>query len=251
MPRSIQELEELLALREAETDENDPSIATLLDDLSYAYHCKGILDKAEKCYLRSLAIRESVCGKEHPSLTPSLQRLGIVYRIQGKFDKAEPLYNRVLHITERQVGLEHPLVALRLNYLAGLYYAWGKYDDAERLLMTSSYVYETCHGPRSQPLALSLMALALINLKQGKLASSKSHFRASREITGDTSSEDGQSEFQASMQSLLLLAQVHFKRREYENAEILFQHLFLVEIRELWPDHPLVRSIFRCGCGFF
>jgi hypothetical protein len=52
---SIEKLEELLTIQEAEVGRDDPSLATLLDDLSYGYHCRGRFDEAEECYVRSLA----------------------------------------------------------------------------------------------------------------------------------------------------------------------------------------------------
>lgn len=82
---SIEKLEALLPIQESEVGKDDPYLATLLDDLSYGYHCRGGFEEAEECYIRSLALREALCGSNHQSLLPGLHRLGILYRIQDKF----------------------------------------------------------------------------------------------------------------------------------------------------------------------
>lgn len=240
MTASIEKLEELLQIQENELGHNDPALSTLLDDLSYACHCRGIFDRAEECYVRSLALRESVQGPHDQSLLPGLQRLGILYRIQNKFEEAEPYYLRALKITERQVGLEHPQVAIRLNYLAGLYFAWEKFDDAERLVKNSVYIYEKFWGPNHQVLAPAYMGLAIINSRQGKYDAALSYFRQSCALTKNFHADDAPTSFQDISHSLMLLAQGHFRKQEYGEAEVLLRHSMLIEARELWPDHPIV-----------
>ncbi len=75
---------EALRLGTEEFGPNDPTTATLLNNLASLYHHQGKYSEAEPLYERTLAIREKALGPEHPDVAQSLNNLGQVYRLQGR-----------------------------------------------------------------------------------------------------------------------------------------------------------------------
>ena len=123
------------ALKEAEDfGEQDPRLATTLNNLAVLYESLGRHGKAEPLYKRSLAIAEKALGPEHPDLAAILNNLAGLYQAQGRIGEAEPLFKRALAIWEQALRPEHPYVDIALNNLAALYRTQGRNDEAERLL---------------------------------------------------------------------------------------------------------------------
>ena len=142
------------ALKEAENfGEQDPRLATSLNNLALVYHDQGKYAEAEPLYRRSLAIKEKALGSEHPRVATSLNNLGELYREQSKYAEAEPLYRRSLAIWEKALGPEHPRVATSLNNLGLLYDAQGKYAEAEPLYKRSLAIWEKALGPEHPDVA--------------------------------------------------------------------------------------------------
>ncbi len=95
----------LAALKEAEKfGEQDPRLATSLNNMAELYRIRGEYAEAELLIQRALAIREKALGPEHPYVAPSLNNLAALYRDQGKYAEAEPLYQRALAIREKALG---------------------------------------------------------------------------------------------------------------------------------------------------
>jgi tetratricopeptide (TPR) repeat protein len=123
------------ALKEAEDfGEQDPRLATTLNNLATLYESLGRHGKAEPLYKRSLAIAEKALRPEHPDLAAILNNLAELYQAQGRIGEAEPLFKRALAIWAQALRPEHPYVDIALNNLAALYRAQGRNEDAERLL---------------------------------------------------------------------------------------------------------------------
>jgi tetratricopeptide (TPR) repeat protein len=123
------------ALKEAEDlGEQDPLLATTLNNLAALYESLGRHGKAEPLYKRSLAIAEKALGPEHPDLAAILNNLAGLYQAQGRIEQAEPLFKRALAIWEQALRPEHPYVDIALNNLAAVYRTQGRNDEAERLL---------------------------------------------------------------------------------------------------------------------
>ena len=122
------------ALKEAEKfEEQDPRLATSLNNLATLYQAQGKYAEAEPLHRRALAIQEKALGPEHPDVANTLNSLAGLYDAQGKYTEAEPLLQRSLAIREKALGPEHQHVATSLGNLAEVYRAQGKYAEAEPL----------------------------------------------------------------------------------------------------------------------
>ncbi len=108
----------LAALQEAEKfGEQDPRLASSLNDLAGLHRDAGNYAEAQPLFKRALAIRESALGPDHPDVAASLNNLASLYYAQGDYAEAEQLYERSLAIVESALGPDHPDVATVLeNY---------------------------------------------------------------------------------------------------------------------------------------
>ena len=87
-----------LELRKKEFGPDDPTTATLLNNLATLYRVQGRYAEAEPLMKRAFAIREKELGPEHPDVGESLNNLALLYYAQGRSADAEPLYERALAI---------------------------------------------------------------------------------------------------------------------------------------------------------
>jgi tetratricopeptide (TPR) repeat protein len=142
--------------------EEDPAVATALNNLAGLLDTQGKYDEAEPLYQQSLAINRKVraihlaasscnhsckvLGEEHPHVATSLYNLAGLLKDQGKYDEAEPLYRRSLAIRRKVCaihlaassrdhsckvfGEEHLDVATSLNNLALLLWYTGRSEEA-------------------------------------------------------------------------------------------------------------------------
>jgi len=124
----------LVALKEAEKfGDQDPRLATVLNNLASLFDAQGKYAEAEPLYQRALAIDEKALGPEHPDTAIDLNNLGGLYHDQGKYAEAEPLYQRALAIYEKALGPEHPNVATSLENYAFLLRETDRNAEADEL----------------------------------------------------------------------------------------------------------------------
>ena len=124
----------LAALQEAEKfGEQDPRLATSLNNLAVLYRAQGKYEQAEPLHQRALAIIEKALGPDHPDVANSLNNLAQLYRAQGKFTEADPLSQRALAIIEKALGPEHPNVAAVLENYAALLHKLNRDAEADKM----------------------------------------------------------------------------------------------------------------------
>ncbi len=85
---------EALRLGTEEFGPNDPTTATLLDNLAGLYLTQGRYAEAEPLYQRSLAILEKALGPEHPGVATILENYASLLRETGREDKAKKMEAR-------------------------------------------------------------------------------------------------------------------------------------------------------------
>ncbi len=124
----------LAALKEAEEfGEQDPRLATSLNNLACLYAEQGKFAQAALLLRRALAIREKALGPEHPDLATDLNNLALLYYVHGKYAQAEPLYRRALAIQGKALGPEHPQIARVLENYAALLHKLNREAEADKM----------------------------------------------------------------------------------------------------------------------
>jgi len=129
--------------------QEDPNIASPLNNLAELYREQGKYEQAQVLYQRALHIWQHTLGETHPYVAHPLDGLALLYTRQGKYEQAEPLYQRALAIREWQLGQHHPETAQVLYDLALLRQQQGQVGEslslAERALQICSQSLGDAH----------------------------------------------------------------------------------------------------------
>ena len=91
---SLAYLKKALAIEEKTRKEDDPKLATTLNNLAGVYYIQGKFTEAEPLYQRSLAITEKTYGANHPAVASVLDNMVELYGNMGKGEQAEKLAKR-------------------------------------------------------------------------------------------------------------------------------------------------------------
>ena len=111
--------------------QEDPNIASPLNNLAELYREQGKYEQAQVLYQRALHIWQHTLGETHPYVAHPLDGLALLCTRQGKYEQAEPLYQRALAIRERQLGQHHPQTVAARTLAAQLAEARGTMRDGE------------------------------------------------------------------------------------------------------------------------
>ena len=228
-----------LSIDEKVYGEDDPAIATHLNNLAVLYRNQGRYTEAEPIYLRSLSIREKQLGADHPDVARSLNNLAVIYLSQGRYTEAEPLYLRSLAIWEKQLGADHPVVATSLNNLAELYRNQGRYTEAEPLYLRSLSIDETIYGEDHPVIAVDLNNLGLLYHVHGRYAEAEPLFLRSRAIREKQLGADHPD----IANSLNNLAGLYQSQGRYAEAQPMSQRALSICQKALGDHHPHTQQV--------
>lgn len=235
-------LEKILQEMESSGSYTEESLVKLFDELAYMYHSNGFLEMAQKYYFRSLTSQEKITGTNSLECVETLHRLGVVCRVQEKFEMAEYFYSRAYTLTQVHSEESSLDIATRSNYISGLYLAWGQYQKAKEALDLSIKLYREKLGENHLYVGFCLIALAIIEHKQGE--------KEKANICLDIADGIVQplvlleiSPSKASLPALVAsLALIYLRQQKIEEAEVMFRFALIQEASDLWPAHPSVGS---------
>lgn len=231
-----------------------PHVATQLNNLAEAYRQKGRYNDAEPLHKRALSIREQQLGTDHPHVAHSLNNIALLRQSQGRYGEAEPLYRRALLIQEQQLGVNHPDVANSLNNLAELYRSQERYTEAEPLYERSLHIWEQHLGTDYTNVATSLNNLALLYQAQGRYAEAAPLYRRLLSIREQQQLDSNhpnvaiilnnlesfyrtQEQYVKAARNYYDVALQHQEKRQYSQAESLYQQALTVREQWLGSDH--------------
>ena len=105
-------LEQALKIAEIAYSQEDPKLATCLNNLGVAWNTLGETKKAIDYFERALAIDEKTYGSDHPNVAIDVlttwEKPGVTW---GKPRKPSATIERALAIDEKTYGPDHPNVA--------------------------------------------------------------------------------------------------------------------------------------------
>jgi CHAT domain-containing protein/tetratricopeptide (TPR) repeat protein len=224
----------VLALREAASGPDHPSVAVALNGLAELYRLQGRMTEAERLHERSLAIRERALGVGHADVSQSLNGLALVYQAQGRLSDAEPLFKRSLAIREATGGPNHLTYATALNSLAELYRLQARFAEAEPLYARSLAIRETVVGVDHPSVATALNNFALLFVGQGRTAEAEPLYTRALAIREAALGPD----HPLLGLSLNNLADLYRVQGRYREAEPLYRRALSIRERTLGPEHP-------------
>jgi len=105
-------------------------MAAIHDNLGYAYHHMGELQRSEQEYLRAIEITGTGRGSDHPMMAIHRLHLAELNRSQDRDDEALVQLDQALAIAEAKLGPGHYRVASVLELQAALWLDGGRVREA-------------------------------------------------------------------------------------------------------------------------
>ena len=130
-------------------------LATVYNNLGYAYGGLGDHRKALEFMLKALGIREKVLPPEHPDLAKSYNNVGLTYGDLGDHSKALEFQLKALKIQEKVLPPEHPDLATSYNNVGVTYSAMGDHKKALEFKLKALEIRENVLPPEHPHLATS------------------------------------------------------------------------------------------------
>ncbi len=225
--------QELLG-REAPLDAE--SRAALLETTGSTYADLGSYDKARRDLEQAVRLRE---GRRKPSpeaalaIAGTLTILGHVALHQNQYDASRSFYQRAIALQEGLRGSAALPLVSDWNGLGEIAFRTGKKEEAEHYFDKSLAVISGAEGGQRE-LAETLNGLGKLANLQGKLRRAQVLFGAVWRYYRSTLGEEHPDTLLARSN----LANTLFRRKEYTEAEALYQEIADMRRRLLEPGHP-------------
>ncbi|HEU4561517.1 MAG TPA: CHAT domain-containing tetratricopeptide repeat protein [Longimicrobium sp.] len=161
-------LEEMLELEEAAGGDDDPNVATILDNLAELHRVQGRFADGVPLARRALEIRIAQHGHDHPVVAVALQNLARLFQQSGRSAEALPLFERALELRRRAAGDGDPAVAETLNDLADVHRMLGRPDAAVALHRRALRIRRAALGDLHPDTGVSLNNLGVLVHEGGR-----------------------------------------------------------------------------------
>ena len=130
-------------------------LATVYNNLGYAYGYLGDHNKALECKLKALEIYEKVLPPDHPDLAISYGNVGTTYGDLGDHNKALEFILKALEIHKKVLPPEHPDLATSYNNVGTTYGELGDHKKALKFMLKALAIREKVLPPEHPALATS------------------------------------------------------------------------------------------------
>jgi tetratricopeptide (TPR) repeat protein len=151
-----------LALARKTLQEDDPALASALDNAGLLLVSTGKPEQAEPLIREAIAIDLKRFGPVHHNLAASLNSLGVVLQDQHKNVEAATAYRDAIEMDDRILGPDNLESASYRTNLASLHIDMREYQTAEQELRSLLTLRETKLGPEHPEVAQTLHWLSRV-----------------------------------------------------------------------------------------
>lgn len=124
----------LEAMKIAESfQEDDPRLATSLNNLAALYHSQGKYAFAEDVYKRALVRNEKLYGEKSAEVARIFFNLAVLYSAKAAYDEAESNYKTSLAIKEELFGVNDKELLANLRNYSQLLRRMNREQEAQSL----------------------------------------------------------------------------------------------------------------------
>jgi tetratricopeptide (TPR) repeat protein len=155
-------LVQVVTILEANSVENNPKLATALNDLALLFHATSRFEEAETPMRRALKIDENYFGSKHPVVARDLNNLASLLQDMDRLHEAELLMRRAIAIQESYSGSRQVKIAESVSNLAALLLVTKRFSEAEQLMARLVTTFEGRHGKDHPNVATALNNLAAL-----------------------------------------------------------------------------------------
>jgi CHAT domain-containing protein/Tfp pilus assembly protein PilF len=239
--------EEALKLRQENLPEDDPSIATSLNNVAALYQFLGRYDQAATLMQRALEIASQNSGVNNLEYATGLNNLAEVYRAQGNYIQAEELYLKSIAIREALLPPTDIAIAIAYNNLAELYRAQGNIEQArslyEKALQISRLYYREDH-----PFLINILNnLGELHRSQNSFSQAADLYREALQIARQTLGTEHP--YYAGLMNNM--ATLHLDAGLYEKAISLFLEVIPLTEQQFGYQHPYMAQVLENLAGAY
>lgn len=235
---------ELLALGLERVDQrlsDQPRVRThVRTALGVVYLQKGLHDKAQEIFRRTLDDCEEGYGSDSFQMADLLLMTAILHRRTGAYDEAEAIYHRITETYER-LGREGRVAAVQ-NNLGVLYDERGEYRKASEHLARSVEVRERLLPPDDLDLALTRHNLGMALYQQGRFTEAEAAVRGALDVHERVKGPESASV----ARSLTGLAWITSRFGRFEEAREMARRAVAINERALGVDHYETAMSLEC-----
>jgi serine/threonine protein kinase/Tfp pilus assembly protein PilF len=216
--------------------QDDPELASALDNMGAAFYRQGKPVEAEAMERQVLAMRVKALGTNNPEVAKSLVNLAVFLQGAGKLPEAETVSRQALTASQRLYGNENQLTFAALNSLACALWLEGKSTEAEGIAREVVAAVGKVLGDSHPYFPASLNNLARVLADEGKIPEAETAFRQAlalrRKLLGDQHPDVAQ--------TIDNLGRLLEKRGDLVEAETLLRQALAIRRRSLGNAHPAV-----------
>jgi len=218
---------------EVATTDDDPGLATHLNQLGDLYLKLGRFGDAEPLYRRALKILSANSPRRTDLLATKTNYATLCYDT-ARYAEAESLFNGVLNESQELLGSTHPGVANAMNNLGTVYVAEGRYSEAELLYKRSLKIAQTNPATKAVDLAIALSNLGLLYNKVARFGSAEGALHKALDIQ----ERELGPEHPATALTMINLANACANLGHYQDAENLYVRGMHTTEKAVGPNHP-------------
>jgi tetratricopeptide (TPR) repeat protein len=224
------------ALAEAALGENDPEVASYINNLGSVLRALGDLAGARAAFDRALRIDEASFGPDHPKVASSVNNLGSVLPELGDLAGARAAFERALRIDEASFGADDPMVAIRVNNLGSVLQDLGDLAGARAAYERALRIDEASFGPDHPNVAISVNNLGSVLQDLGDLAGARAAFERALRIDEASFGPDHPNV----ARDVNNLGSVLRDLGDLAGARAAFERALRIDEASFGPDHPNV-----------
>jgi len=129
-------------------DRNDPSIASIHNNIALLHLKKNDYEHALESYNMALAVFQRKFGENDPHIAECFNNMAMVYKNENKYEEALNFYKKTLSIHEKYRSTDHPDLAMSHTNMGIVYGHLNQFDLALEHYNEALKIYEKILPPR-------------------------------------------------------------------------------------------------------
>jgi eukaryotic-like serine/threonine-protein kinase len=168
--QAIEQLEQVVGLRQAPFPPPDPETLKSMTNLAQAYQSGGRLTDALQLLQEALPLYQARLGPNDSETLWTMNRLAETLRALGRPAEALPLYEEELRVAKIVLGPTHQDTLIYMDKLAGAYGSLGRFAEAVSLFEATLELWKTKVPPDHPDLLVTSGNLAFAYADVGRWA---------------------------------------------------------------------------------
>jgi len=175
-------LERALTLAEKVYGQENPIVATIVNNLGCVQREMGDIQGAKQHFERALKIGENTSGPNYFDITTIVNNLGVIMQDMGDIQGAKQHFERALKVNENTYSSDRPDITIIINNSSRVIQAMGDLEGAKQHFEQALKIGEITYGPDHPNVAMVVNNLGDVLRTLGDLQGAQEHFERALKI---------------------------------------------------------------------